>query len=84
MPFGFNNVGATYQREVDHAFKDLIGKFIVDYQDDLTIHFKLREEHIKHLRVFFKRCKLYGISLNLKKCMFAVSEGRPLGHIVSK
>jgi hypothetical protein len=27
---------------------------------------------------------LYGISLNPKKCLFAVSEGKLLGHIVSK
>jgi hypothetical protein len=38
MPFGLKNVGATFQRAMDHAFEGLIGKFIVDYQDDLTIH----------------------------------------------
>jgi hypothetical protein len=50
MPFGLKNVGETFQREMDHAFKYLIGKFMDDYQDDLTIHSKFREEHIKHLR----------------------------------
>jgi hypothetical protein len=35
MPFGLKNVGATFQREMDHAFNDLIGKFMEDYQDDL-------------------------------------------------
>jgi hypothetical protein len=42
MPFGLNNVGANFQREMDHAFNDLIGKFMDDYQGDLTIHSKLR------------------------------------------
>jgi len=37
MPFVFKNVGETFQRETDHAFKYLIGGFIVDCQDDLTI-----------------------------------------------
>jgi hypothetical protein len=84
MPFGLKNVGATFQREMDHAFKYLIGKFMEDYQDDMTIHSKLREEHIKHLRQVFECCRMYGISLNPKKCLFAVSEGKLLGHIVSK
>jgi hypothetical protein len=50
MPFGLKNVGATFQRAMDHAFKDLIRKFMVDYQDDITVHSKTREEHIHHLR----------------------------------
>jgi hypothetical protein len=54
MPFGLKNVGATFQREMDHAFNDLIGKFMADYQDDLTVHSKLRERHFKHLRQVFE------------------------------
>jgi hypothetical protein len=54
MPFGLKNAGATFQREMDHAFKDLIGKFMADYQDDLTVHSKLRERHFKHLRQVFE------------------------------
>jgi hypothetical protein len=50
MPFGLKNGGETLQREMYHALKYLIGKFMDDYQDDLTIHSNIREEHIKHLR----------------------------------
>jgi hypothetical protein len=53
IPFGLNNVGETFQREMDHAFKYLIVNFMVDYQDDLTIHSNFREEHIKNLREDF-------------------------------
>jgi hypothetical protein len=38
MPFVLKNVGATFQRAMDHDFEGLIGKFMVDYQDDLTVH----------------------------------------------
>jgi len=68
---------------MDHAFKDLIERFMVNYQDDLTIHSKIREKHILHLRGVFERCILYGISLNPKKCLFADSKGNILGHIVN-
>lgn len=74
MLFGLNNVGATFQRVVDHALKDLIGKIMVDYQDDLMVHSNIRELHFKYLREVFVRC-MFGISLNLKKCLFAISKG---------
>jgi hypothetical protein len=57
---------------------------MVDYQDDLTIYSKIRQKHIDHLREVFERCRIFGISLNPKKCLFVVSEGKLLGHIVRK
>jgi hypothetical protein len=36
------------------------------------------------LRRVFNRCRRYGISLNPKKYVFAVDEGKLLGFIVSK
>ena len=54
------------------------------YLDDITIFSKKRGEHAFHLKQIFKRCRKYGISLNPKKCVFAVMEGKLLGHIVSK
>jgi hypothetical protein len=78
------NLGGNFQREMDHAFKDLIGKILLAYEDDMTIHLKLREYHIKHLRQVFERCRMYGISLNPKKCVFELSKGKLLGQIVSK
>jgi hypothetical protein len=84
MPFGLKNVGATFQREMDRDFKYLIRKFMAEYQDDMDIHSNLREDHIKHLRQVFECCRMYGISLNPKKCLFVVSERKLLGHIVSK
>jgi hypothetical protein len=84
MPFRLKNAGATFQRAMDHAFKDFIGKFMVDYQDDLTVYSKSREIHLTHLKQIFEKCRIYGISLNPKKCLFVVTEGKLLGHVVSK
>ena len=35
MPFGLKNAGATYQRLVNRMFKDLIGKSMEVYVDDI-------------------------------------------------
>lgn len=50
MPFGLKNAGATFQRAMDRGFRDFVGKFVVDYQDDLTVYSKSREIHLRHLR----------------------------------
>lgn len=62
----------------------MIGKFIEHYHNDLTIHSKLREWHTMHLRQVFQHSRLYGISLNPRNHLFAISTGNILGHIVSK
>jgi hypothetical protein len=82
MPFGLNNVGATFQRAMDHAFSGFMGKFMADYQYELTVHSKTRGDHIHHLSKFFDKCRLYGVSLNPKRCLFIVTQGKILGHIV--
>ena len=69
---------------MDIAFHGLIGRSVVIYLDDITIFSKRRGEHMFHLRQILERCRKYGISLNPKKCVFAVTEGKLLGHIVSK
>ena len=84
IPFGLINVGATFQRDMDIAFHDLIGCSAVVYLDDIMIFSKRREEHMFHLKQIFECCRKYGISLNPKKCVFIVTKGKLLGHVVSK
>jgi hypothetical protein len=69
---------------MDYDFRDLIGKLIEIYQDDLTAISKKITQHIQHLRMIFQRCREYGISLNPKKSIFGVDKGKLLGHIISK
>ena len=54
------------------------------YLDDVMIFSKKREEHAFHLKQIFKHCRQYGISLNPKKCVFAITKGKLLGHVVSR
>ena len=84
MPFGLLNAGATFQRAMDYAFKELIGKIIEIYQDDLTVFSKERSSHVGHLRKIFERCRKYGISLNPAKSVLGIEEGKLLGHIINK
>ena len=69
---------------MDIDFLSLIGWSLVFYLDDVTIFSKKREEHVFHLKQIFEYCRKYGISLNPKKCVFTVTEGKLSGHIISK
>lgn len=84
MHFWLKNVGATFQRAMDIAFAKEIHDFLVVYLDDLTPFSKSDSQHLKHLRQIFITCRKFGISLNLKKSLFALEEVRLLGHIISK
>ena len=84
MPFSIINARATFQREMDITFQGLIRHNVVVYLDDVTIFSKKREDHVFDLKHIFYRCGKYGISLNPKKNIFVVLEGKLLGHIISK
>jgi hypothetical protein len=84
IPFILMNVGATFQRVMDIAFVDELGRFIVICLDDVIVYSQSDEEHLQHLRRMFKKCRKFGISLNPKKSLFGLEEGKLLGHIISK
>ena len=84
MQFGLTNVGATFQRIMDVEFADFKDKFMVIYQDDLTAYSTEAKDHCQHLEKIFIRALEYGLSLNPKNFSFAVTQGKLLGHIVSK
>ena len=69
---------------MDIAFSEEIGYFIVIYLDDITIYSKIDEEHLIHLRKVFEKCRKFGLSLNPKKTLFSLEEGKILGHIISE
>jgi hypothetical protein len=83
MPFGLMNVGETFQRAMDIAFIGERDKFVVIYLDDITVFSRSDIEHCEHLKRVFLKCRKFGLSLNPKKSLFSMKEGKLLGHIVS-
>jgi hypothetical protein len=68
---------------MDIAFVRERDKFVVIYLDDITVFSKTDKEHRFHLKKVFQKCRRFGLSLNPKKSLFAMQEGKLLGHIVS-
>ena len=53
------------------------------YLNGITVFSKFDKEHLLHLRQAFEKCREFGLSLNPKKSLFTMEEGRLLGHIVT-
>ena len=68
---------------LDIAFVGERDKFAVIYLDDITVFSQSDDEHLKHLKQTFLKCRKYGLSLNPKKSHFVVQEGKFLGHLFS-
>ena len=48
----------------------------------VTVFSQSNDEHLKHLKQTFLKCRKFGLSLNPKKSHFAVQEGKLLSHLV--
>ena len=64
-------------------FCEVIYKEVEVYADDIIVKSKTREEHPVALEKFMQRVDKYNMSLNHKKCLFSVTSGKILRHIVS-
>jgi len=76
------NAPATFQRLMTAIFRDVIGKFIHVYLDDIFIFSNSIEEHEDHLKVVFERLKDNQLFLKWSKCNLYAKEMECLGHIV--
>ena len=81
MPFGLATAPRTFQRAISNIFKP--DHNVLVFLDDLLIHNKNLEEHMKTLKLVFEKLKKHNILLNLSKCEFFLSKIRYLGSIVS-
>ena len=81
MPFGLANAGKTFQRFMDEVLRGL--DFAYWYMDDILVSSVNEEEHIKHLRLVLARLEEYGLTINVGKCKFGLTELSFLGHKIS-
>ncbi|KAL0458368.1 UNVERIFIED_CONTAM: Retrovirus-related Pol polyprotein from transposon gypsy [Sesamum latifolium] len=64
MPFGMKNVGAIYQRLVNRMFKEIIGKTMEVYVDNMLVKSIEQTQHLKHLEESFAIMRRYDMKLN--------------------
>nr|GEX21194.1 reverse transcriptase domain-containing protein [Tanacetum cinerariifolium] len=82
MPFGLKNTGATYQRLMDKAFDNQIGRNIEVYVDKLVVKSYTEAEMLRDIEKIFCTLRKINMKLNPKKCAFGEAEGVFLGYVV--
>ena len=83
MPFGLKNVGATYQRLVNHMFRPQIGRNVEVYVDDMLVKSLDEGKHLDDLQETFNTLRQYNMKLNPNKCAFGVASRKFIGFMVS-
>ena len=84
MPFSLKNVGATYQRLVNHMFHQQIRRNVEVYVDDMLVKSLDEKKHLDDLQETFDTLRRHNIKLNPSKCAFEVSSRKFLGFLVSQ
>jgi hypothetical protein len=84
MQQGDCNAPATFQRLMTSIFRDVIGKFLHVYLDDIFIYSDTPEEHEVHLCIVFERLRSNQLYLKWSKCDLYAEQVDCLGHIIDK
>lgn len=81
LNFGLCGAAQTFQRFMNEILGDL--EFCYVYLDDILVSSANEEEHKAHFRVVLDRLNAYGLTVNVSKCVFGVSEISFLGHLIN-
>jgi hypothetical protein len=85
MPFGLTNAPATFQRTMDVILAPFIRKGqVVVYLDDICIMSKQAQDHFDDVLEVCNVLEAYNLKIKEKKCEFAKTEIKFLGHIVNR
>jgi hypothetical protein len=84
MPFGLCNAPATFQRLMHEVLEDLIYTRAPVYLDDIIIHSKTFEQHLRDIDEVFGKLRDAKLKVKESKCEFCAEEIKFLGHIIGK
>ena len=79
--FGMRNSGTTFVRALQQVLQH-VRAFTKSYIDDMAAHSNSWQQHISDVEAYLKAMKKSGFTLGLKKCEFAKSHLKYVGHII--
>jgi hypothetical protein len=82
MTFGLKNACATYPRDMNLIFHDLLGIIVEVYINDIGVKSAGENSHFTDLRLTFEKMCRYKLKMNPLKCAFVVSGRTFWGFIV--
>jgi len=83
MPFGLTNAPAVFQNLVNEVLRDMIGRFVFVYLDDILIYSTDPISHRQHVRSVLLRLLQNQLYVKAEKCEFHVTTPAFLGFVLS-
>ncbi|KAK3574553.1 hypothetical protein QTP86_009553 [Hemibagrus guttatus] len=83
MPFGLTNALAVFQALINEVFRDLLGKGVIAYIDDILVYSTSMEEHVRQVWEVLTRLQQHHLYVKLEKCEFHRSTVTFLGYVIS-
>jgi hypothetical protein len=84
VPYGFKNSLPAFVRAIKLALGDDQLKNFVFYVDDVLIHSKTFDDHLRHLDTLLGKLTKAGFTINATKCRFCRDEVKFLGHRINR
>ena len=82
VPFGLAQAPAYFQQLISIVLQDC-SDFAMAYLDDIIIFSQNKEDHLKHIKIIFKKLKKADLKLKESKYDFFKKEIHYLGHLIS-
>ncbi|KAK3510964.1 hypothetical protein QTP70_027799, partial [Hemibagrus guttatus] len=83
MPFGLTNAPAVFQALINEVFRDLLGRGVIAYIDDILVYSTSMEEHVRQVREVLARLQQHHLYIKLEKCEFYRPMVTFLGYLIS-
>ena len=84
MPFGLSNAPAVFQALVNDVLRDMLGRFVFVYLDDILIYSRSLQDHQDHVRTVLQRLLENKLFVKTEKCKFHATTTSFLGFIISQ
>uniref|UniRef100_A0AAR2JHU7 ribonuclease H n=1 Tax=Pygocentrus nattereri TaxID=42514 RepID=A0AAR2JHU7_PYGNA len=84
MPFGLSVAPSVFQAFINDVLRDMLGKFVIAYLDDILVYSPSLEKHIHHVREVLMRLLQNNLYLKGEKCEFHLRSVAFLGYIISQ
>ncbi|KAK3538674.1 hypothetical protein QTP86_012137 [Hemibagrus guttatus] len=83
MPFGLTNAPAVFQALINGVFRDLLGRGVIAYIDDILVYSTSMEDHVRQVQEVLARLQRHHLFMKLEKCEFHRTTVTFLGYVIS-
>jgi len=83
MSFDLINASVTFQTFVNNVLRRYLNQFIIVYLNDILVYFKMKKEHVQHVKKVLQTLKKVDLRIKSEKSEFHVQSVQFLRFIIT-